>query len=145
VKIQIPAQFPEAFEPRYQTSGSAGADLRACIDEPLTIRPGQTAVVPTGVRLAIPEGYEGQVRPRSGLARRQTVTLVNSPGTVDSDYRGEIQVLLINLGHEPYTVQVGERVAQLVVCPCLRAEFLWREELEASERGDGGFGSTGTS
>ena len=130
--------------PARMTEGSAGMDLRACVDAPRTLAPGARMQVPTGFRVAIPSGNEGQVRPRSGLAARHGVTLLNSPGTVDSDYRGEVQVVMINLGAEPFTVRRGDRIAQLVVAPVSRVEVRRVEELPATGRGAGGFGHTGT-
>ena len=124
----------------YQSVGSAGMDL--CAMQRLTIEPGDTALVSTGVSAAIPPGYEGQIRPRSGLALKHGVTVLNAPGTIDSDYRGEIKVLLINLGKEAFEVNYDARIAQLVICPVVRAE-LRVGELETTERGEGGFGSTG--
>lgn len=129
--------------PAYATAGSAGCDLRAAIEAPLLILAGGRALVPTGVAVAIPEGYEGQVRMRSGLAHDKGVALLNAPGTIDSDYRGEIRVILANLGSEPVTLERGERIAQLVFAPVARARFEKVEELPASSRGAGGFGSTG--
>jgi dUTP pyrophosphatase len=129
--------------PEPATAGSAGADLRAAVAAELVIAPGQRALVPTGFSVEIPAGWEGQVRPRSGLAARHGLTLLNSPGTIDSDYRGEVRVLLINLGAEPFAVQRGERIAQLVVAPAPRVRFVEVEELPESARGEGGFGSTG--
>jgi dUTP pyrophosphatase len=126
------------------TPGSAGFDLRACVAEPLTLEPGTRHLVPTGFRVAIPAGHEGQVRPRSGLAVRHGLTLLNSPGTVDSDYRGEVKVLLVNLGAEAYTVERGDRIAQLVLAPMVAAEGVEAEELPATARGEGGFGHTGS-
>jgi dUTP pyrophosphatase len=126
------------------TPGSAGFDLRACVDAPLTLEPGARHLVPTGFRVAIPEGHEGQIRPRSGLAVRHGLTLLNTPGTVDSDYRGEVKVLLVNLGTEAYTVGRGDRIAQLVVAPVAVAESAEAEELPATARGEGGFGHTGS-
>jgi dUTP pyrophosphatase len=132
--------------PAYATSGSAGMDLYAALTEaaPKEIRPGERALVSTGLRIAVPEGYEAQVRPRSGLALLHGIGMVNAPGTIDSDYRGVVQVLLINLGQEAVTIRRGDRIAQLVVAPVARAE--WREipRLDATERGESGFGSTGT-
>jgi len=119
-------------------------DLRACIDAPRTLAPGARMQVPTGFRVAIPSGNEGQVRPRSGLAARHGVTLLNSPGTVDSDYRGEVQVVMVNLGAEPFTVRRGDRIAQLVVAPVAAAEAEEAAELPSTVRGEGGFGHTGT-
>jgi dUTP pyrophosphatase len=127
--------------PRYETAGSAGMDLRA--DEPFALAPGERRLVPTGVAVEIPHGHEGQVRPRSGLAVRHGVALVNAPGTVDSDYRGEVKVLLVNLGQEPVAFARGDRIAQLVIAPFARAELELVEDLAESGRGAGGFGSTG--
>ena len=129
--------------PAYATAGSAGCDLRAAIEASLLILPGGRARVPTGVAVAIPEGHEGQVRMRSGLAHDKGLALLNAPGTIDSDYRGEIQVILANLGAEPVTLERGERVAQLVFAPVARARFERVSELPESSRGGGGFGSTG--
>ena len=129
--------------PAYATAGAAGADLHAAVSEPLVLAPGERRAVPTGLVLEIPPGYEAQVRPRSGLALRHGVTVANAPGTVDSDYRGEVRVLLVNLGAEPFTVARGDRIAQLVVAPVTRAEFAEAVELSGSRRGAGGFGSTG--
>jgi dUTP pyrophosphatase len=130
--------------PRYATAGSAGADLCAAVEHDVVLGPGQRLLISTGLRIALPEGYEAQVRPRSGLAVRHGIGMVNSPGTIDADYRGVIQVILINLGQEPFTVRRGDRIAQMVVAPVSRAE--WREapELPGTARGEGGFGHTGT-
>ncbi len=127
----------------YATSGCAGMDLHAHSDGPITLAPGERARISTGVRIALPPGYEAQVRPRSGLADKHGIGLVNSPGTVDADYRGVIQVILINWGTEPYTVQPGERIAQMVIAPVCRAELRLVSELPETERGSGGFGHTG--
>jgi len=129
--------------PAYATPGAAGCDLRAAIETDLIIAPGARALVPTGVAVAIPAGYEGQVRMRSGLALRLGLALLNAPGTIDSDYRGEIRVILGNLGSEAATVKRGERIAQLVFAPVVRANFEKADELPSSRRNDGGFGSTG--
>ena len=131
--------------PGYMTPGSAGLDLVAANPEPLLLRPGSRAVVPTGLRLEIPTGFEGQVRPRSGLAARAGVTVLNAPGTVDSDYRGEVKVILANLGEDDFVVTRGDRIAQLVICPVARAEIAAAAEsgLAGSARGEGGFGHTG--
>jgi dUTP pyrophosphatase len=128
--------------PAYQTAGAAGLDL--CCSEPVRLEPLQRAVVGTGVRMSIPLGFEGQVRPRSGLAARHGITMVNSPGTIDSDYRGEIKLILVNLGQEVVQFAIGERLAQLVMCPVVRAELVVVNELDESTRGEKGFGSTGT-
>jgi dUTP pyrophosphatase len=130
--------------PSYASLGAAGADLCAAVESSLVIRPGERVSVPTGLVLEIPRGWEGQVRPRSGLAIRHGLTVVNAPGTIDSDYRGELKVLLVNLGGSPATVHRGDRVAQLVVAQVVAAEFVESEELGETERGAGGFGSTGT-
>jgi dUTP pyrophosphatase len=130
--------------PERASPGSAGLDLRAALTEPLRLEPGAVALVPTGFVLEIPPGWEGQVRPRSGLAVRHAVTLANPPGTIDSDYRGELQVALINLGPAPYTVTRGDRIAQLLLAPVPEVDIVEADELTASDRGDGGFGSTGT-
>ena len=146
-EILVPIQIlphGEGLElPAYATGGSAGCDLRAAIEVSLLILPGGRARVPTGVAVAIPEGCEGQVRMRSGLAYQKGIALLNAPGTIDSDYRGEIQVILANLGSEPVTLERGERIAQLVFAPVARARFEKVEELPVSSRGQGGFGSTG--
>ena len=131
--------------PAYATALSAGVDLRAAIppEDPLIIAPGERVLVPTGLQIALPPGYEAQVRPRSGLAWRHGLTVLNSPGTIDADYRGEIKVILINLGQEPFVLQRGERIAQMVIAP--HVQVLWQEaeELAMTERGGGGFGHTG--
>ncbi|MBS7540461.1 dUTP diphosphatase [Ancylobacter lacus] len=131
--------------PAYATAGAAGLDLLAALpgDAPLTLAPLARAAVPTGLALALPEGYEAQVRPRSGLALKQGLTVLNSPGTVDADYRGEVKVILINLGAEAVTLERGHRIAQLVVAPVTRVHLVERSDLEETTRGSGGFGSTG--
>jgi dUTP pyrophosphatase len=143
---EIPVRFvkinPAARLPSCASPGAAGADLYACIAEPVTFPPLGRRRIPTGLAMELPLGFEGQVRPRSGLADRYGVTVLNSPGTIDSDYRGEIQIILVNLGNEPFTVQNGDRIAQLVIAPVLRAAFT-EGILTDTRRGDGGFGSTG--
>ena len=131
--------------PRQQTSGAAGVDLAAALDpaEVVTIAPGRHAMVPTGIAIALPAGYEAQIRPRSGLAARHGVTVLNAPGTVDADYRGEIKVLLINHGEAPFEVRRGDRIAQMVVAPVSGVSFHETETLDATDRGDKGHGSTG--
>lgn len=129
--------------PVYKTTGAAGADLTALLSEPIVIKPFKRAMVPTGLTLAIPEGYEVQIRPRSGLAAKNGVTVLNTPGTIDSDYRGEIKVILINLGDEDFTVNNGDRIAQMVVQKVEQASFEIVDNLDETERGSGGFGSTG--
>jgi len=130
--------------PAYQTEGSAGMDLCAAIEKPVTLAPGERRLIPTGLSLEIPAGYEGQVRPRSGLALKHGIGMVNAPGTIDSDYRGPVGVLLVNLGSEPFTIQPLSRIAQLVVARVERAEVELVTALSESERGAGGFGSTGS-
>jgi len=135
---------PHAFSPpAYQTEHAAGLDVYAAVTEPLTIPPGHVVAVPTGVHLEIPPGYEAQVRPRSGLARKHGIGIPNGPGTIDSDYRGELQVLLINFGSEPYVVRRGDRVAQLVFASVARVSLTVAAELQDTARGDGGFGHSG--
>jgi len=131
--------------PAYETTGSAGADIRANFPDrqAVTLAPGARALIPTGLRMGIPEGFEVQVRPRSGLALKHGVTLVNTPGTIDSDYRGEVGVILVNLGAEPFVVAHGERIAQIVVAPVVQASFAVVDDLDETARGTGGFGSTG--
>ena len=134
-----------AVAPVYMTAGAAGMDLASGAEEPIAMGPGDRVAVPTGLVLEIPEGYEGQVRPRSGLARKHGVTLTNSPGTIDSDYRGEVLVLLVNLGREAHVVRPGDRIAQLVIAPVTRAALVEAtEELSGTARGSGGFGHTGS-
>lgn len=134
----------EAPLPAYQTPGSAGLDLCAAIPEPIRLDPGERRLIPTGFALEIPRGYEAQVRPRSGLALRHGIGMVNAPGTIDSDYRGEIGVLLVNHGSEPFVLEPLARIAQLVICPVVQAELELVSELSSTERGSGGYGSTGT-
>lgn len=129
--------------PSYQTADSAGMDLRAALDAPLDLAPGQRALVPTGLALAIPRGFEGQVRPRSGLAAKHGLTVLNSPGTIDADYRGEVKVILVNLGQETVQLVRGERVAQLVLAPVRQLPVVEVSALDDTARGAGGFGSTG--
>lgn len=132
-----------AITPRYMSENAAGADLASAADGPMLLAPGARLAVPTGLALEIPAGYEGQVRPRSGLASRAGVTIVNTPGTIDADYRGEVMVLLVNLGADAYTINPGDRIAQLVVAPVARGDFEETTELSTTGRGDGGFGHTG--
>lgn len=129
--------------PSYETSGAAGADVRAFLNEPVVIPVGKRAMIPTGLFFAIPEGFEIQVRPRSGLAAKNGVTVLNTPGTIDSDYRGEVKVILINLGDADFTVNNGDRIAQLIVAPVIQGIFVKTDKLDETERGAGGFGSTG--
>lgn len=130
--------------PQYATQQSAGMDLRADIEESVTLQPLERHLFPTGLRIALPEGYEAQVRPRSGLALKHGITVLNSPGTIDADYRGEVGVVLVNVSNEPFTVEPGERIAQMVIARHEQAEFVVVEELDATERGEGGYGHSGT-
>ena len=131
--------------PEYETPESAGMDVRAAITEPLILQPGERTLIPTGLKIALPPGTEAQIRPRSGLAFRHGITMLNAPGTIDSDYRGEVKVLAVNHGSEPFTVERGDRIAQMVIAPVFRAVINTVESLEDPERGEGGFGSTGKS
>jgi dUTP pyrophosphatase len=145
--IQIAVtRTPEGEElplPAYATPDAAGMDLHAAVESEVTLQPGERALISTGLRIALPPGYEAQIRPRSGLALRHGISMVNSPGTLDADYRGTVCVLLINHGHEPFTLRRGDRIAQMVVAPVVRSTWLEVTELPASERGEGGFGHTG--
>jgi dUTP diphosphatase len=143
-KIPVPIQIEDAdLLPAYSTTLSSGADVKAHIREPVVIAPGSSAIIPTGLRMDLPEGYEIQVRPRSGFAAKNQVTVLNAPGTIDSDYRGEIAVILINHGKEPFVVAPKMRIAQLVLAPVAVAEFFLKECLSKTERGEGKFGHTG--
>jgi dUTP pyrophosphatase len=143
-KIRVSIQAEEAdLVPTYGTASSSGADVRADIKEPLVLAPGSSAIIPTGVRAALPDGYEIQVRPRSGFAAKNQVTVLNAPGTIDSDYRGEISVILINHGKEPFTILPKMRIAQLVLAPVALADFALEECLSTTTRGEGKFGHTG--
>ena len=130
--------------PKYQTSQSAGMDLRANIDAPVLLKPLDRKLIPTGLHIALPEGYEAQIRPRSGLAIKKGITVINTPGTIDPDYRGDIGVVLVNISNEDFVVQPGDRIAQMVINKFEQAEFEFVEELDETERGEGGFGHTGT-
>jgi dUTP pyrophosphatase len=140
---RVRASEPVLPLPAYQTAGAAGMDLLADLAAPVRVGPGERALIPTGLAVEIPPGYEGQVRPRSGLALRHGLALLNSPGTIDADYRGEIGVLLVNLGQEPVAIERGERIAQLVIAPVARARWVPVDALAESGRSDGGFGHTG--
>lgn len=131
--------------PAYETADAAGMDLRAAVEDsaPVTLAPGHRAMIPTGLTIALPPGHEAQVRPRSGLSAKHGITCLNSPGTIDADYRGEVKVILINLGQEPFVIKRGERIAQMVIAPVTRAELVQVETLDETTRGAGGFGSTG--
>ncbi len=142
--IQVSLLIAEGAEaPIYASAEAAGADVRAHLSEEIILNPGQTVLVPTGLKFGIPQGYEIQVRPRSGLAFKNGITVLNTPGTIDSDYRGELKVLLINHSQTPFTITQGMRIAQIVIAPVYRAEFVIQEVLETTARGEGGFGHTG--
>jgi dUTP pyrophosphatase len=143
VRVEIKRLRDNAIVPRYMTEHAAGMDLHAAIEAPLTLAPGERALVPTGLAFAIPPGYEGQVRPRSGLALKQGVALVNAPGTIDADYRGEVGVIVINHGGEPVTFTPGDRIAQLIIAPVTCAQLTEVSELNVTARNAGGFGHTG--
>jgi len=143
-KIQIKKLSNSVSIPKYETPGSSGMDIAAHIKNNIIINPGEKALVPTGFSIAIPIGYEVQIRPRSGLAAKKNITVLNTPGTIDADYRGEIKVILINLGKEKFTIENGERIAQMVVCPVVQTILEEVKELSDTKRGLGGFGSTGS-
>jgi dUTP pyrophosphatase len=143
VLIVRTGENPDLPLPEAATPGSAGLDLRACVPRPVVLEPGRRMLIPTGFCVALPEGYEGQVRPRSGLALRQGLTMLNTPGTIDADYRGEIAVIAVNLGQEPVTISRGDRIAQLVIAPVTRPRLVPVDELPQSARAAGGFGHTG--
>ncbi len=143
VSVKVLPNGVSEWLPEYMSEAASGADLRAAIEGELTLKPLQRALIPTGIALSIPKGYEGQVRPRSGLAIKHGITLLNSPGTIDSDYRGEVKVILVNLGLEEFLLKRGERVAQLVIAEVEKAEFTEEADLDDTNRGAGGFGHTG--
>ena len=143
VLVKVVKNAPRAVLPQYETGGSAGMDLRALLDADISIPPLGRVKIPTGLKLEIPEGYEGQVRPRSGLAIKKGLTVLNSPGTIDSDYRGNLDIILINLGAEDIIIKDGERIAQLVIAPVCKANITEVNVLSETTRGGGGFGSTG--
>ncbi|MCD4665762.1 MAG: dUTP diphosphatase [Bacteroidales bacterium] len=143
MKVKIVNKSKHAI-PSYETSASAGMDLRAELDEPVVLKPLERALVPTGLYIELPEGYEAQIRPRSGLAIKKGITLLNSPGTIDADYRGEIRIIMANISNENFVVNDGERIAQMVITKHEHAEWIEVDELNNTERGTGGFGSTGT-
>lgn len=142
-KALIKKLSPKVNIPEYKTSGSSGLDLEAFIDNDIIIKPKETALIPTGLSVAIPENMEIQVRPRSGLALKNKISVLNTPGTIDADYRGEIKVILVNLGNTNFVVKNGDRIAQMVLCPIIKAEFEITDNLPDTLRGEGGFGSTG--
>lgn len=143
VKIKRLPNGADLDPPRYETALAAGCDVRAAIDAPIVLKPGERFMVPTGIAIAMPPGWEAQMRPRSGLAAKHGIACVNAPGTIDADYRGELKVILINHGAEDFTIKRGERIGQMVFAPVFQAQFEEVEELDDTERGAGGFGSTG--
>jgi dUTP pyrophosphatase len=143
VEVKRKAGCEDLPLPRYMSDGASGMDLCAAIEQPVTLAPGEVKLIPTGIHVAVPRGFEAQIRPRSGLALKHGVTVLNTPGTVDSDYRNEVGVILANLGAQPFTVERGMRVAQMVIAPVRRVELVEVDELSETERGLGGFGSTG--
>ena len=143
-KIQIKKLSNSVSIPKYETSGSSGMDIAAHIENNIIINPGEKALVSTGFSVAVPRGYEIQIRPRSGLAAKKNITVLNTPGTIDADYRGEVKVILINFGKEKFVIENGDRIAQMVVCPVTQANLEEVKELTSTERGSDGFGSTGT-
>ena len=143
-KILIKRLSKEVSLPKYETKGSSGMDLAANIETNVNLDPGKSAIIPTGLMVAIPEGFEIQIRPRSGLAAKKNISVLNTPGTIDADYRGEIKVILINLSNNKFVIEKGLRIAQMVVCPVIKAHLEEVDELNDTFRGEGGFGSTGT-
>ena len=143
-KIQIKRVSEKVLIPKYETEGSSGMDIAAYIEKNITIEPGDKALIPTGFTLSIPKGYEVQIRPRSGLAAKKNISVLNTPGTIDSDYRGEIKVILVNFGKKKFVVENGTRIAQMVVCPVVQVTLQEVKNLSETKRGPGGFGSTGT-
>ena len=143
IKVLVKKLNPKAELPKYKTEGSSGMDLMALIENPITIKPQNSALIPTGLSIAISEDAEVQIRPRSGLAAKSSVSVLNTPGTIDSDYRGEIKIILFNHGKEEFTVNNGDRIAQMILMPVLKADFEETKELPKTVRGSGGFGSTG--
>ena len=142
-EILIKRLSGEALLPKYETDGSSGLDLAACIEKNVEIKPGKTVIIPTGLAISIPKNFEIQIRPRSGLAAKNQISVLNTPGTIDADYRGELKVILINLGDRSFIVEKGLRIAQMVLCPIVKAKLKEVESLEGTKRGSGGFGSTG--
>ncbi len=145
MKIQF-KKLPHAEDlplPSYESEFAAGMDIRAALENPVILQPGERQLIPSGLKMAMPQGYEAQIRPRSGLAYRHGITMLNTPGTIDADYRGELKMLAVNLGNEKFTINHGDRIAQMVIAPVIQAEVNEVETLSATERGDGGFGSTG--
>ena len=142
-EILIKKLSKKVILPKYETDGSSGLDLAACLDNDIEIKPGKSEIIPTGLAISIPKNFEIQIRPRSGLAARNQISVLNTPGTIDADYRGELKVILINLSDKSFIVEKGLRIAQMVLCPVIKAKFKEVEYLEDTKRGSGGFGSTG--
>ena len=142
-EILVKKLFKEVNLPKYETNGSSGLDLEAFIDSEITLKPGERKLIPTGISVALPNNLEIQIRPRSGLAYKNGISVVNTPGTIDADYRGEIKVLLINLGQENFMIKKFQRIAQMIICPIIKAKLIETNELPNTIRGTGGFGSTG--
>ncbi len=142
-KIVVHGSFESGRTPVYSSAQASGADIQAYLSEPLVLKAGQRGIVPTGITLEIPEGYEAQIRPRSGLAIKHGITVLNSPGTIDADYRGEVKIILVNTGDTDFTINTGDRIAQIVFSPVIHAEFYPNARLSETDRGEGGFGSTG--
>ena len=143
IKVLIKKLNPSVQLPSYKTSGSSGMDLMACIDKPINLQPGRSCLVSTGLSVAFPEGYEIQIRPRAGLAAKNSISVLNTPGTIDSDYRGELKIILFNHGNENFLIENNDRVAQMILAPTIKMELEETKELPDSIRGEGGFGSTG--
>lgn len=147
ITIEVEFEKLPGFEnislPHYESSQAAGMDVRAALKEPVELKPGERKLIPTGFKMALPRGYEAQIRPRSGLALKHGITMLNTPGTIDADYRGEVKVLAVNLGDQPFTIENGNRIAQMVIAPVSHATIRQVNKLKSSERGTGGFGSTG--
>ena len=144
IRVLVKKLKPSVKLPSYKTNGASGMDLMAYIDKSIELKPGESCLVPTGLSVAFPEEYEIQIRPRSGLAAKNQISVLNTPGTIDADYRGEIKVILINLGKKTFLIEKGARIAQMVLCPIEKAKIREVENLEKTKRGSGGFGSTGT-
>ena len=143
-KILIKKLNQRAIIPKYETFGASGLDLSANLEKNIVLKPGEKCLIPTGIAVTIPNGYEFQIRPRSGLAMKNSITVLNTPGTIDAHYRGEIKVIIINLGNKNFEITNGTRIAQMVLCPISKAKLLEVEDLDSTKRGDGGFGSTGS-
>ena len=143
-KILIKKLNQRAIIPKYETVGASGLDLSANLEKDIVLKPGEKCLIPTGIAVTIPNGYEFQIRPRSGLAMKNSITVLNTPGTIDADYRGEIKVIIINLGNKDFEITNGTRIAQMVLCPISKAKLLEVDDLDNTTRGDGGFGSTGS-